>query len=377
MGTVYKRICEWEGCRIPFETTHPNKRFHTQHCQTQAVNIRRRGPDRVIDEQKAQEKERDYKEVAGEVIRLLGEQKSIFSPAEKKSWRAYYHKNKITEASVLCLSDIHIGQINKTFNVISGKTEETYNFDIFQQELKRLREGIQKIKDLLSNSYNLPELYVFGLGDWITGDRIFQGQLYKIEEGGVGGQLWKAVYSLSDFFHSLKGLYQKITIIPVIGNHSRSRESARFDEPIENNFEYNIFKILEIIFQRDRQIEVKVPNYWWHLTDIMGWKYFLAHGDNIKGWAGVPFYGLLRSGNEFYMSLPVKFQIMCLGHFHCGCLDIPLSDVVRLKLNSCWVPKDEFGFKVFHRYAPAEQYYFGVGEKRPVTWEYKISLTEK
>ena len=56
-----------------------------------------------------------------------------------------YSKNKEKEIAVLHLTDLHIGKKNETLNFETNKLEETYNFQIFQMELRKLRKAIQKL----------------------------------------------------------------------------------------------------------------------------------------------------------------------------------------------------------------------------------------
>ena len=56
------------------------------------------------------------------------------------------------------------------------------------------------------------------------------------------------------------------------------------------------------------------------LITVQGFNYLLTHGHQIKGWAGIPYYGVERKvakESVARMQLPnSRFRKMLIGHFH-------------------------------------------------------------
>lgn len=276
-------------------------------------------------------------------------------------------KGKREEISILDISDVHIGMTNEVFDSDAGKKVITYNMEIFKQELENLQRSIFEIHSILSNSYKLKELVIFVLGDLITNDRIFPEQTFEIEKC-VGLQVWDGINYFTKFFNNLLKIYEKITIICVVGNHGRSNP-IHYDEPVENNFEYFIYKTWEKQFANSKRINVIVPSTRRYIYKVLNWSHLIEHGDSMKG------------TTDSYIEKQIKdlrinvggFDVFHYGHFH-KLKEREISDKVIVKQNGGWILKDDYGFKKFKTYSIPKQSFFGCNTKRPETWSYKLDL---
>ncbi len=281
--------------------------------------------------------------------------------------KALKSKTKREESSILDLSDMHMGMINEVFDSKKGKKVLTYNMNIFEEELVNLQESVFQIHEILSNAYNLRELTVLCLGDIVTNDRIFPEQTFEIEKV-VGLQIWDAVSYLTKLLNNLLKVYEKITFVGVVGNHGRSNPT-HYNEPVENNFEYFIYKTLQKQFAKSKRINIIVPESRRYIHEICGWKHMIEHGDSMRG------------SSRTYIEKQIKdlkinvggFDVLHFGHFH-RLEEMEISDSVIVKQNGCWIEKDNYGFSKFKNYSVPKQHFFGCNRKRPETWAYKIDL---
>jgi len=308
----------------------------------------------------------DVQELATAVIdKLQHSDIKLIVPKRRNLFRG-----KLLETAVLLLSDIHSGQINKFCDPESGKMETTYNTQIMKQEFDRLLDGIKSINEILSHSYRLDKLYIFGLGDYIENDVIYRGQRFFVDRG-VGDQLSTIVDILSQLFTALLADFKEIEFICVIGNHGRfqmSHEAA----PTSNSFDYLMGKMLQIMFKDEKRVKITLPESWYYFQKIYDWKYFLHHGDTVYSWMSLPYYGLKRQGTSRRVETP--FDVECIGHFH-QIMTIPIGGNSKTIVNGSFIPKSDFGWKKFGILSKAEQYYFGVSPKRPRSWRWTIDLT--
>lgn len=278
----------------------------------------------------ARKKNKLKKDDIDKLARLLGERLyenykivEIIEPKYKKVKLA-----KREEMSILDLSDIHIGMINKVFDSQTGKQIVTYNIDIFKKELGILQASINKIHSILSHSYNLRELTIFLLGDIITNDRIFPEQSFEIEKV-VGDQVFDGVNYLTKFINNLLSTYEKITIVGIVGNHGRSNPT-HYEEPVENNFEHFLYKMLQKQFTDSKRVEVIVPSTRRYIHNVYGWRHLIEHGDSMRG------------SSESYIERQIKelslniggFDVMHFGHFH-KLKEREIADKVIVKQNGC------------------------------------------
>lgn len=304
-----------------------------------------------------------------EILSELGEQiVKNFKPTnlfEKKA--KYLSKNLKEEHSILDISDVHVGMKNEIYDTDEKKQVITYNENIFLKELLSLKDSIFAIYDILSNSYTLKNLIVNVMGDIITNDRIFPEQPLEIEYV-VGEQIWKAIPIFIEFFNSLLEKYEKINIICVVGNHGRSMPNFQ-NEPVQNSFEYFIYRTWQEQFKNSKRINVVVPETRRYIYNIYKWKHLIEHGDAFRGFSAT---ALERQIEQLYVNTG-GFDVFHMGHVH-KCKEAEITDKVICKINGSWVPKDSWAFKCFKTYSLPKQHFFGCNEHRPETWSYKLDL---
>jgi len=308
-------------------------------------------------------------EIKTDTLQILGaEIVKQFKPVSLESYKAKESKLGKEEASILNISDVHIGMINKVFDSESGKEIITYNHEILKSNIGKLVSGVFDIHKILSTAYNLRRLYINVLGDIITNDRIFPEQPFEIEKV-VGLQVWDAVNYLIAFINEMKKLYQEITVTCVVGNHGRSMPEGFYNEPTENNFEFFIYKVIEKQYEADKRVRVIVPSTRQYIIDIMGHKHLLEHGDAFRG------------TTDTYIEQQIKnlfvnvgyFDVLDMGHFH-KLKERELSDKVLVKQNGGWILKDNWVRKVFKDYSLPGQWFYGCNEKRKNTWSFKLDF---
>ncbi len=275
------------------------------------------------------------------------------------------------EKSVLLMSDIHCGTINKIFDKNSGNEIVTYNTAIRLKEMLYLRDSIAKIKTLLSNSFKLNHLTIFNLGDNVTNDRIFAGQIFHIDKC-VGLQVIEMVRDLCFFINEMKKLYSKVTFVGVVGNHGRSSFDSNFDEPLENNYEFIMYKMIESVFENDKNVEIIIPNSKFYIHRIYEHKYLLTHGDMVRGFTR---NAIEKSIKDYVIANESDFDVFAMGHIH-RTDRMTLSEHNTALINGSWVSKDSYGFKVARQYSKPVQLFFGVSRRHAITWLFEINLTE-
>lgn len=279
-----------------------------------------------------------------------------------------YTGNKKEEISILDLSDLHIGTVNEVFDSKLRRKRVTYNYSIFKKELENLRHSIFEIHTLLSNAYNLKKIYINILGDIVTNDRIFEGQVFHIDRC-VGEQMWAAIRDLANFINQLKAIYEEIVVTCVVGNHGRSTSHSKLDEPVANNFEYHVYKVLEHMFKDDKRVSIVVPETRQHIVEIFGWRHLISHGDEIRGTTE---NYIEKQVKELFINIG-EFDVMEFGHFH-KANETEIGEKVLVKRNGSFIEKDNFGFKVFKQYSLPAQWFYGCNRQRKETWSYKLDL---
>ncbi len=279
-----------------------------------------------------------------------------------------WSRNKQVEDQVLLLSDMHTGMINKA--PITG--EITYNDEIQVQELQSLLTGVNRFYQLYKPSYNIETFYIFGLGDLITNDRIFEGQKLEIT-CGVGTQIQKTFEYVSGIIRKLLEIYPRIIYINEEGNHGRTTPKPNGEEA-NSNFEYLIGMLLRERFADNKRVEVILPDDYSYTLNIRGHRYLLSHGNSIKG---CTLNSIEKAAKEISLLVEQEnYDVITIGHFH-SCYEFPISPKTTLLVNGCFINKDAYAYYKLRKFSTAKQYLFNVSRRSALHNLQKIDLAWK
>ena len=302
---------------------------------------------------------------------MAGFTTDMFQPLEKRVRN--YTKDRVRETAVLQITDPHVSKHNRIINLRTNQMEETYNYEIFQRELLHLRSGVGTICELLRPTYFLEKLVILLTGDMNDNDRIYRGQQLNIDRA-VGDQVFDGLGCFGRFVVSLKTVFPTIEIYAVPGNHGRTT-SDRSDEPATSSFDYILYKTLQLLFAGDTQVKVVPSPDYFYMVPIYDWRYLITHGDGIKSWGSLPFYGMARAGLQYLASVAPdeRLDLLVSGHIH-QTLHLPLSERLDWFTSASWVPRDKYSFQVFKTYPRTTQRFWGCNPKHRTTWMFNLDL---
>jgi hypothetical protein len=220
-------------------------------------------------------------------------------------------------SSVLHLTDWHIGSVQDASEV-EGFNE--YSPEIAQARLDGLGTSVMNWIALNRNTYTINELVLLVTGDLISGDihdelRITNAYPTPMQAVTAGSMLASTTAMLAPHFERVR--VEFVTA----DNHARLTKKPQAKEAGMNTHNY-------VVGWTARQLLENLTNVQFNLypmieksVDVQGWRYLLMHGNQIKGWAGFPYYGVERQvGREaqhrMNMEDAVKFHKIVLGHFH-------------------------------------------------------------
>ena len=166
----------------------------------------------------------------------------------------------------------------------------------------------------------------------------------------------------------------RITSVHLTGNHSRRSKDRDVDRP-KNHDDYLSAKFLERDFRNEPRVEFVVPNSYWQTLNINGHAFICTHGQFIKSWAGIPFYGIMRyykamtgimERTDEYQSMlinsvkaliqkhgddltlddyaPIK-RHWIQGHFHTCCAGID-TEYGEIFMNGSLIGPEDFGLSL-------------------------------
>jgi hypothetical protein len=246
----------------------------------------------------------------------------------------------------------------------------SYNVDIFLERLEFLKVSLKTIFEIHLDNTPYPVFNLFFLGDIIEGSTIFPGQERQTDLHAVK-QVVFAVDRIAEFLAWVAALYPwKVKCFCVVGNHGRLGKKGEMS-PL-NNLDYLVYHYCREKLRQFKNVEFNISESWYMIVQKFGWKFLLVHGDDVRSWMGVPYYGLERSESRYQKMLSdyqSGFHYFCCGHHH---QEATIKS--RIFMNGNWVGGSELSIKVLQVANPPTQLLFSVHPQFGVTWERNIQL---
>ena len=311
------------------------------------------------------------------------------------------------EEAVLLLGDLHCGNFvspDETANL------GNYNMELFSERMERLTNSVIEITGLHRKLYPIKKLNVFCLGDLVQGmNNVGQWSPAYIEQD-ILTQIFVCMQKIEISLITLSKVYEQVDFWGVVGNHGRAAKRGAEKDYV--NWDYIMYVFLEKSLSNYPNIKFHVDKSWMQIAEIQQKKFMLVHGDDIKGWAGIPFYGIQRAESRYrtlleqfknpaeaihicrpylekleknptdtqahadliqaVMLYAKSFDHLVIGHFHTpGTL--PINSGGKIFINGSFYGGDNYSLKTIQSANPPIQKFFGV-HKKGVSWQYDLEL---
>ncbi len=276
------------------------------------------------------------------------------------------------ESLVQLLGDLHIGEV--------VDPQQTAGMSAFSVEIARERirhtvdTAISIAHSKLSN-YRFRKLYVFLLGDLVSG--IIHDELRANDEVGIIEQCLLAVEILAEAILKFCQAFPEVHVTSVVGNHGRVTEEKYFKGKATNNYDYLIAKMLEKLLADQPNLTWNIPKSFFTVETVENESFLLLHGDVVKSWMGIPFYGLQRAylkWRALHADYGFPFKHMVVGHYH----NPNMMSIIRYKLiiNGCIKGGDEYSIGAIAAACDPSQTLFGVHPRKGITHYWEINSAE-
>jgi hypothetical protein len=273
------------------------------------------------------------------------------------------------QTATLLFSDLHVGA-NTDIEETGGLGE--YNYPIFRERLASLRDGVRSITAHHRMSHPVKNLVVQSLGDNIENVTIFPAQRDAADD--LTEQVLRAQNDIAEFYLGLLDTFEHISVIAVSGNHGRIGRKGEFKHHVNWDFIINKSLAARLEDATDR-ITFQIPKAPFAAVDIEGWVFLLRHGDGIKSWNSIPYYGVARSTGRWIAiqeSLGNRFDYMSMGHFH-QMATLPYTGGEVL-MNGSFVGSSQFSVEVMETLSRPVQLFGMVHPTHGLAARYPIHL---
>lgn len=228
-------------------------------------------------------------------------------------------RGRAERSVILPIYDIQYGQLVRPSDVPFGKG--SYSSEIFDARLEAYVKRITALLRDRAGSMHFAELHFVLGGDLVEGDQIYPGMAWQLQKDPVRQSLdlrAKLSTAIKELIRVAKEDLdtQAIALYAVPGNHGKVGGKRAGATPTAYSWDY-LTAALVIDDLREEPVDLMVNEPAGALIfETLGHKFLTVHGDEIKGHAGIPFYGFQRLDGRAMRMSEVIFDYGLSGHIH-------------------------------------------------------------
>jgi len=273
------------------------------------------------------------------------------------------------QTALLLLSDVHIGQVVRPEEV-DGLGE--YNFNKFLERRDRLVKTVRSIVQHHRMSHPVDDLAIAWLGDMVEGDGIFPSQRLNLDKN-LMEQVFDGAFELSTIPLAMLDLVDRIQNYCVVGNHGRVGRKG--DNLTYVSWDYVTYRTMQLkLAEFSDRITWDIPESFFTTPTIAGHPWLFWHGDDLKSWNGLPWYGLQRAvgaWTSIFNTRQQTFENAAIGHFHQHAeIQQYAGNIIA---NGCWPGSNEYSLRLRSISRPMQTLLF-LHPKYGVTARYNVLL---
>jgi hypothetical protein len=276
-------------------------------------------------------------------------------------------------SAVLPIFDIQYGQLVQPQDTPLGLGE--YSTSIFEERLSRWYEAVTETLRDYAASHSITELVIALGGDLVEGADIFAGQAWQLEIDPakqtveLSVHLANAIGDLIAFAKTEIGV-RKVMLCAVPGNHGKVGGKKSGATPATMSWDWLMVEFLKLRLA-NHPIDVFANEPGGALLfESMGHTFLHIHGQEVRGWGGIPFYGFTRfDGRAIRMSGQI-FDYCLSGHIHQPAI-IPNGSGGEYIVSGDWVGANNMSGQITAASRPQQRLLFvsekwGLSENVPI-----------
>lgn len=321
-----------------------------------------------------------------EYAKALAKQEQFFDriveatriPVKAAKYKPRKQNAKLPPRSVVCpIYDQQFGQLVRTSDTPGGKGN--FNTVVFDRRLARWVDGVTSNLAKQSLGYRATELiFVLG-GDNVEGDEIFSGQSWQLELDPPT-QVWQLALKMTEALTEVIRFAKEELGIPrlamyaVVGNHGKVGGKRSGARPVTYSWDWLFQKILFDRLRGEPIDEFALEPAGALFFYAAGIEFQAVHGENIKGWGGIPFYGIARYDSRSVRLHNRLFRYLLMGHIHQRA-EITTGSGAEAIVSGDWVGANNLSGMITAASRPQQSLIY-VAQKWGVTDTHRIYLTD-
>lgn len=276
---------------------------------------------------------------------------------------------KHVEDVVMHLSDEHMDEI---VNPDQVQGFENYNFPVACRRAETYVEKVIDITQNTLNNYHFENLWILAYGDHTS------GEIHDAVDRSYYRNQFRNSFAISQvhacMIRDLAPYFKNVNVVYVSGNHGR-RSQKKDHNAAWNNWDYAIGQCASLLCKDIPNAKFLLPDAYSIRLKIRQHTFHVEHGDDIRSWNSVPFYGMERKSRRLVALNATQgnqIHYFVFGHFH---KPSTLGDLNgETIINGTWKATDAYIFGEHSGYVEPSQWLHGVHDKQGITWRFKIYL---
>ena len=272
--------------------------------------------------------------------------------------------------------DQQFGQYVRPSDVPGGRGE--FNERIFDQRLARWVNGVCEIAGARAENYALDEWIIPLGGDNVEGDEIFPGQAWQLEFGPPR-QVWELTLKMDAALRTVIRFAKAELGVPYValygipGNHGKVGGKRSGARPSDYSWDWLHHMMLFDRLRAEQVNEFAIEPAGSLFFYCAGHEFQAIHGDEIRGWGGIPFYGLTRFDGRSMRLHNRLYRYLLMGHHH-QAAEIP-NGAGETLVSGDWVGGNNLSKSLQAASRPQQRIYF-VSQKWGVDGAERIYFQE-
>lgn len=293
-------------------------------------------------------------------------------PAPQKWTDNRPRKGKVEEHLVMHLSDEHA---DETVLPEQCGGLEAYDINVALCRAEKYVDTIlQWALETLKN-HRFPVLHILSYGDHTS------GEIHKVVEQSEYRNIFRNCLAIgqmqAQMIAELSPFFKDVYVYCVPGNHGRKSKKKDFHGAWDN-WDYLISETARMYCREIGNVQFAIPNSFSMNIDINGWGFALEHGDGVRGWMGIPWYGLVRKTRNLtalHNSFDKQISYFVFGHFHALSNNADLRG--EMIINGAWPATNAYSYESFSGYREPMQLIHGVHPKYGVSWRLPCKIKDR
>jgi len=209
--------------------------------------------------------------------------------------------------TLLIYSDTHAGAYvdGRDMGGLGGYSEA-----IWHERHDRLRLAVEETQ----RTHRTARLNIAAAGDMTEHELMHESQAHQIDLH-ITDQIARGAQRLALDVAAYAQIFEEVHLYFSPGNHGRA-SPRKGQLPWMVNFDLLIAWMASEFTKAYGNVVWHLPTAWFHVFQRGETVFVMVHGDDIKGWLGIPFYGMARARGRYQQMLGLAFDYLIVGHHH-------------------------------------------------------------